>query len=243
MKIKGSWVLLLAGALTAYPAAAQSSASTQTQGTGSTSAEAQAGKANAKAKTDASADASAQANKEKGAQANAKGSAKASAQSSAQASSGENSLALASGSTLEAALSKSLDARKNKVGDAVVAKVTKDVKSQDGKTVLRKGSKLIGHVTEAKARGKGESESALGIAFDRAVTKDGREMPVNLAIQAVGAAESAASAAVGDDGFMSSASGMGSAGGTITGSAPARSGGSWVRRSRCGITSFSQATR
>jgi hypothetical protein len=236
MKVKKSWILLFATMLMAYPAAAQSTSSAQTQASTSTSAQAKAGKADVKADANASADASAKTSasrsqqenkeKEKGTKANARGSAKASSQGSAQASGGDKSLNLSNGTTLEATLTKSLGVKNNKVGDEVVAKVTKDVKS-DGQVVVPKGSKLIGHVTEAKARGKCESESALGLAFDRAVMKDGREVPVNLAIQAVASAQTAASSAISDDGLMSSAGGSGSASGSTVGAvAPARSGGS-----------------
>ncbi|MCL4523739.1 MAG: hypothetical protein M1453_03305 [Acidobacteria bacterium] len=233
MKVKKSWILLFAIPLVASPALAQAPASTQAQASSSTSAAAKAGKADAKANANASAAASAkgtaaqgqQENKEKGTKASAKGSANASSQNSAKASAGDASLDLASGTTLEAALTKSLDVKKNKVGDEVVAKVTRDVKS-DGKVVLRKGSKLIGHVTEAKARGKGESESALGIVFDRAVMKDGREIPVHLAIQAVSVSEAAAAIAASNDEVMGSAGAVSSMSGSAAGSAhPASSGG------------------
>src|ERR1700682_4208742 len=81
---------------------------------------------------------------------------------------------LSSGTTMQTELTKSLDTKKAKVGDEVTARVTQDVKS-DGKVVVPKGSKLIGHVTEAKARTNESSESRLGMAFDRAVLKDGQE--------------------------------------------------------------------
>ena len=113
---------------------------------------------------------------------------KTSADASAQA--GKTNAQLESGSTFEAALTKPLDCKKNKKGDPVEARANKDVKS-NGEVVIPKGSKLLGHVTEAKARGKGESESQLGIVFDKAVTKDGREIPLNVAIQAVAASEAA----------------------------------------------------
>jgi len=83
--------------------------------------------------------------------------------------------------------------RKNKPGDEVIAKTTQDVKS-DGKVVLPKGSKIVAKVTQAQARAKGQDESQLGIAFDHAILKDGSQMPVSFAIQAVGNSESAASA-------------------------------------------------
>lgn len=90
--------------------------------------------------------------------------------------------ALSSGTTLQAELTKSLDAKKAKPGDEVTAKLTQDVKS-NGQVVVRKGSKLIGHVTEAKPRDKENSESRLGILFDHAVLKDGQEVVFNSVIK------------------------------------------------------------
>jgi hypothetical protein len=80
--------------------------------------------------------------------------------------------ALSSGTTLQAELTKSIDAKKAKQGDEVTARLTQDVKSS-GHVVLHKGSKLVGHVTEAQAKSKESSESKLGIAFDKAVLKGG----------------------------------------------------------------------
>ena len=77
-----------------------------------------------------------------------------------------------SGINIPAVLSKSLDSKKNKEGDEVTAKTTADVLSQ-GQIIIPRNSKLIGHVTQARAKAKGESDSALGIAFDRAILKDG----------------------------------------------------------------------
>ena len=87
----------------------------------------------------------------------------------------------------------------------------------DGKVVIPKGTKLVGHVTQARARAKGESESALGVAFDKAILKNGQELPLNLTIQALAAAQTAASSSVGEDDF-------GAGGGAIA-SARASGGG------------------
>ena len=80
-----------------------------------------------------------------------------------------------------------------------------------------KGSKLVGHVTQASARAKGESESALGIVFDKAILKNGQEIPLSAGIQAIAAAQSGASAAGADldafGGAGASAGGSGAAGG------------------------------
>jgi hypothetical protein len=100
------------------------------------------------------------------------------------------SIQLAAGSTIPVMLEKGVDAKKNKVGDEVVAKTTENVKAE-GRVVIPRGSQIIGHVTEAKAKTKEESESAVGIAFDHAALKDGRQIPLALEIQAIAPAEEA----------------------------------------------------
>jgi hypothetical protein len=55
-----------------------------------------------------------------------------------------------------------------------------------GSVVIPKGSRLVGHVTEVKARSKDQATSVVGIAFDRAVLKNGTEMSLALGIQAIG---------------------------------------------------------
>jgi hypothetical protein len=123
--------------------------------------------------------------------------------------------ALSSGTTLQAELTKSLDAKKAKPGDEVTAKLTQDVKA-DGKVVLHKGSKLVGHVTEAQAKTKENSESKLGMVFDKAVLKGGEEVAFNGAIQALAApAQGSLSATTDEAGSLGS--GMGSGGGTAMG--------------------------
>ena len=123
--------------------------------------------------------------------------------------------ALSSGTTLQAELTKSIDAKKAKPGDEVTAKLTQDVKS-DGKVVLHKGSKLVGHVTEAQAKTKENSESKLGVVFDKAVLKGGQEMAFNGVIQAMAAPVQGSLSAAADDGG-SLGSGMGSGSGTAMG--------------------------
>ena len=134
-----------------------------------------------------------------------------SASSSASAQNGQADAALASGTAFNAALSSPIDSKKCKPGDPVNAKTTEAAKSE-GKTVIPKGSKLVGHVTQASARSKGESESALGIVFDKAILKNGQEMPLNVTIQALASAENSASVAGSD------LDTMGGAGATAVGS-------------------------
>jgi hypothetical protein len=149
--------------------------------------------------------------------------AQSSSNASASANAGKNSASLENGTTMQAQLTRPLDASKNKPGDPVTAKTSQDTKS-DGHVVIPKGSKLVGHVTEAKERAKGQSESSLGIVFDRAVLKDGREIPVHAVIQSIAAAQS--SAAAGGDDLFASGSAMGSGRAATGAVSPApRSGG------------------
>jgi len=141
---------------------------------------------------------------------------KLSAATSASAQNGQANGSLATGSAFNAALSSPIDSKKCKPGDRVTAHTTEAAKSE-GKTVIPKGAKLVGHVTEASARGKGESQSALGILFDKAILKNGQEVPLNVAIQAIASAQSGVSAAGSDmdamGGMGASAAGSGMAGG------------------------------
>ena len=168
----------------------------------------------AQTSTQASGQASVEANKQ-GAQAS--GGASASSGTSAQA--GSNSASLASGTALNAELNSSVDSKKAKAGDQVVAHTTEAVKSE-GKTIVPKGTKLVGHITQASAKAKGDSESALAIQFDKAILKNGQEMPLNVAIRALAAGQSNASA--GSPGPDLDA--MGNAGAAAAGGSPMNGG-------------------
>ena len=92
---------------------------------------------------------------------------------------------IAAGSVIPVQLTKTVDAKKAKTGDEVDAKVMQDMRSSSGQVLVAKDTKVIGHVTEAQPRSKEQKESQLGVAFDRAVTKDGQEMQMPMSIQAV----------------------------------------------------------
>ena len=156
-----------------------------------------------------------------GAQASGAGS--ASTQANASASAGRSGVTLSEGSTVNATLQSTLDAKKSKPGDRVEARTTQDVK-QDGKVVLAKGTRLVGHVTRAQARGAGESKSALGVAFDNAQLPNGQQVPLNLAIQALAATQSAAYASTDDAGLLATGGGATSA----TGGSGRASGGGLI---------------
>ncbi|PYT64128.1 MAG: hypothetical protein DMG35_01590 [Acidobacteria bacterium] len=163
----------------------------------------------------AGAQASGQTNVQAG-QTQAQAGASSSTSANAGAQNGQANASLASGTAFNAALSSPVDSKKCKPGDAVAAHTTEAVKSE-GKTVIPKGSKLVGHVTQASARAKGQAESSLGIVFDKAVLKNGQEIPLNVAIQALASAQSNAAVAGGDmdtmGGMGTSAAGSGMSGG------------------------------
>jgi len=148
--------------------------------------------------------------------------ANASASQSTQVNANATTAAAAKATTLRAELTKSLDAKKAKAGDEVTARVTEDAK--DGGQVIRKGSKLIGHVTEAQARSKENAESKLGIVFDKAILKDGSQVNLNAIVMAVAPEPHAPMPSMPDD---NSRMGGGSApmgGGPIGGVAPSAAG-------------------
>ena len=105
----------------------------------------------------------------------------------------------AEASEMNATLTKPVDARRAKPGDEVTATLAHDA-TADGGTRMPRGTRLIGHVTEAQPheRRSGSSSadagSRLGIVFDKAVLSDGREVPVAATIQAVGQATASSSA-------------------------------------------------
>jgi hypothetical protein len=146
----------------------------------------------------------------------AQASGNSSASSSVSAQNGQANAGLASGSAFNAALSSPMDSKKCKPGDPVNAKTTESAKS-DGKTVIPKGTKLVGHVTQASARANGESESALGIVFDKAILKNGEEVPLNVAIQAIASAQSGASVAGADVDTIGSVGGSAAGSGMASG--------------------------
>ncbi|HLW42996.1 MAG TPA: hypothetical protein VKS00_00835, partial [Candidatus Acidoferrales bacterium] len=95
------------------------------------------------------------------------------------------------------------DSKKAKSGEAVMAHTTEAMKATDNREVMPKGTKLIGHVTQAASRSSGGTQTMVEIQFDKAKLKDGQEVPLaNFTIQALAAPSSAASSF--DSGGMNS---------------------------------------
>lgn len=124
------------------------------------------------------------------------------------------------GAVVPVELPKSIDSKKAKVGDEVTAKVISDVRS-GGAVAIPRGSKLVGKITEANARSKGDAASSLGIVFDKVVLKNGSTMNLVSTIQAVIAPPQTASPSLSDSGagIQTPSGGGSSGGGDMVGSA------------------------
>jgi len=103
------------------------------------------------------------------------------------------------GPAIPAQLAKSVDSKKVKAGDEIDAKTTVGMSAANGLQVPE-GSKIVGHVTDAKAKSKGDPESSLTFSFEKIVLKDGKELPFRAVAQAIGPGQNAANAAFPESG-------------------------------------------
>jgi hypothetical protein len=92
--------------------------------------------------------------------------------------------------TVPATLLTTIDAQKAKAGDEIAARTSEAVK-EDGRMVVPKGAKLMGHVVEVKVRGD-DQPSRLVLSFDRAVPDGGKEIPINASIASISRAQGTA---------------------------------------------------
>jgi hypothetical protein len=147
----------------------------------------------------------------------------AAAQSAPPSENVSSEASLAGGTAINATLNSSIDSKKAKPGEQITAHTMEAVKSTDGRTILPKGTKLIGHVTKASARSNGQGESMLAIQFDKAVLKGGQEVPLNnVVIQAVAAPARETSSYGGYDAQPTTAPGAPSNNPSMSGSRGAR---------------------
>jgi hypothetical protein len=77
-----------------------------------------------------------------------------------------------------------VDSKKHSVGDQIQARIAAPVELSDGR-VLPRDARVTGHITEAKARSKGDSESSLGIVFEKIAMPGGKTMNIKGYLQAV----------------------------------------------------------
>jgi len=125
---------------------------------------------------------------------------------------------LASNTSLAAQLENSLDVRHAKVGDRVILKTIDSVK-QNGETVVPKGARLLGHVTDVQPSTKDNRESRIGVAFDR-LQKGTLDLPITATIVAITQAQartSSANPSIDSDTTSSSSGRVSSTGGQRSG--------------------------
>jgi hypothetical protein len=106
---------------------------------------------------------------------------------------------LQSGTRVTAELQNALDVRKARVGDQVVLKTTEAIKA-NGRTVVNKGARLIGRVTEVSQRTRANGESSVRLVFDQ-LESGSLETPINATITSI--TQAATRTRVNDDGLNS----------------------------------------
>jgi hypothetical protein len=80
-------------------------------------------------------------------------------------------------STVTCDLQNRLDSRTAKVGDRVVLRTNDKVQTADG-TVMPRGTRLVGHITEVQARDATHPVAKLAIAIDHAEHKNGQSIAI-----------------------------------------------------------------
>jgi hypothetical protein len=98
---------------------------------------------------------------------------------------GQDSSANTVQGTFPCALEKSLDSKKAKDGDPVVCQTSKAFHDSSGR-FMPSGTKIMGHVTQAQARSKGDAQSSLALVFDKIELSKGNDVPIKGVLQAVG---------------------------------------------------------
>lgn len=88
------------------------------------------------------------------------------------------------GTLVQVEMTSDVDVKKAHAGDIFRTKLWQDVRSGD-KIILPQNTVLVGHVVDAQPRTKTTAESKLTIAFDKAVLKDGSELPLHGVVERV----------------------------------------------------------
>ena len=148
-----------------------------------------------------------------------KGHTSATAAGDASANAANSQGELAAGTRVAAQLQQTLDARKAHVGDQVVLKTTEAIK-QHGRTLVQKGARLVGHVTEVQQRAARNGESRIGLLFDR-LESGALSTPISATITSI--TQASAQTSVLDDETLIDSSASGTA--TARGNAGTSSGG------------------
>lgn len=93
----------------------------------------------------------------------------ANGETASSASKAGNKLDIRSGTRLAGELQNTIDVQRASVGDEVMLKTTEAIKSE-GRTVVRKGSRLFGRVTDVSQKTKANGESRVSVLFERLET-------------------------------------------------------------------------
>jgi len=128
-------------------------------------------------------------------------------------------------SSITGELANRLDSKTAKPGEQVILKTIEKVQTSDG-TIIPRGSRLIGHVTQVQAYTKEHGAALLGIAFDRVEMRGGRSVAIYTLIR--GATPGASAMAMGPmsgggmdapmgGGMMGAGAGMGGGRGGVGG--------------------------
>jgi septal ring-binding cell division protein DamX len=104
---------------------------------------------------------------------------------------------LQSGTRVAAQLQNALDVRRARVGDEVVLKTTEAIKA-NGRTIVGKGARLTGHVTQISQKSRANGESSIGLVFDQ-LESGSLETPINATITSI--TQAATRVRAGDDGL------------------------------------------
>lgn len=140
--------------------------------------------------------------------------AEASTAGSAATQAGRASASAAQATQVSARLTRELNSKHARVGEQVLAKTTSTARLSDG-TRLPRGTRLLGHVTQVQAKSRAHHDAHLAFAFDRAILRNGREIPIHAFMRSISAPAPLDASGSGDM--------MGA--GAISGPAPVAGGG------------------
>ncbi|MCU1264710.1 MAG: hypothetical protein JWM21_1028 [Acidobacteria bacterium] len=89
-------------------------------------------------------------------------------------------------SNIIAELTRTVEVKSASAGDELILKALSDV-IVDGQVVIPKGSKLTGKISEVATRGKDQPQTLLAFVVDKAVRKDGSQIPLQAIVAAIAA--------------------------------------------------------
>ncbi len=95
----------------------------------------------------------------------------------------DETINLQSGTQLVAELQNTIDARRAKAGQQVILKTTQAIKA-DKEVIVKKGAKLIGHITEVQHKSEAGAMASLSIVFDK-LESGALRVPISATITSV----------------------------------------------------------